>query len=106
MDTVTIRGDNSDYEHVRVARSFWDRWRGLKRQRDDAALLIETSAINSRGMDRAFLAVGLDDGYSVTEVRVVEAGEFAWFAGTKFVLELPVESQPPSVGETLELIDE
>lgn len=106
MDTITLRGNGCDYEHVPVAKSFWERWRGLKSQSDGSSLLIKTNAINSRGMDRPFLAVGLDDGCAVTEVRVIEAGEFAWFAGSRWVLELPVASRPPSVGDVFELCDE
>ena len=86
---------------VTVARTFWQRLRGLK---SFDAVLIKTRSVHGIGMSSPFRAVGLDGQFEVRTVRVVEPGEVALFPNCRHVLELPMTAEPPAPGSKLEVV--
>lgn len=99
---VLITTDWSSGE-VEVARSFYQRWRGLKALAPGSALLLRTRSVHGFGMRHPFLAIGLDRSLRVTISRVVKPGQVAWLSGARLVLEMPAGVEPPLDGATLKL---
>lgn len=87
---------------MEVARSFHQRWRGLKALPPGSALLLRTRSVHGFGMRHPFLAVALDDRLQVITSRVVRPDHIAWFPGARLVLEMSAGTEPPPHGAVLE----
>lgn len=103
MERVWISGGEWSRHPVLRAEGFADRFRGLKGLDPGTSLLLATSSVHSVGLGRPFTAVGLTDGFVVAGSRVVKPNRIARFPGCSYVLELPIDVPPPSVGSTLEV---
>lgn len=70
-----------------------------------SALLLETSSVHAIGLSRPFNAVALNDEHLVIDVREVRPGDLVRFKGCRFVVELPIDVDPPHMGTHLEVTD-
>lgn len=86
-----------------LARSFLDRWRGVKRVVGPFPLLLPTRSVHGVGLDAPILVVPIDAGLKVGDIRILQPGRFLTFPGARYVLEMPLASKPPPLGSTLEL---
>lgn len=105
MKRVRISGEDWSLQSLMVAEGFVERLRGLLPLNASSALLIETSSVHSIGMGRPFRAVALDEALTVVAVAVVEPWRVVSFRGARFIMELPLDVDPPRVGASLELAD-
>lgn len=102
MDQVMLESADWNSGVVPVARTFRERWRGLKRPGVES-LLLETRSVHGFGMRKSFQAIGLTESLRVSDARIVRPSSVAFFAGCRYVLEIPATSTPPSIGTTLEM---
>ncbi len=105
MQRVFLKAGGWELGPVSRARSFTQRWRGLRSRNAGGGLLLRTRSVHGFGMRDPFLAVGLSDDLRVVAARVVSPGGVAYFSGCRWVLELPLEADPPPPGATLEVSD-
>ena len=89
MDQVFLQAGATRYGPISEARTFWQRWRGLKGLPPEASVLIRTSSVHGFAVETPFRAVGLTQRFQVTATQVVEPGRIAKFPGCHYVLELP-----------------
>ena len=66
------------------------------------ALLLGRSSVHAMGITRSFRAVGLGDDYVVMDVKTLRPWTVVRFPGCHYVLELPLDIEPPAVGSRLE----
>lgn len=102
MQKVRLSSVDWSYEPVLRAEGFLDHLRGL-RGAPGRAVLLETSSVHGIGIGGPFHAVALSRDLEVTAARVVRPWRVATFRRTKYVMELPLEIEPPRVGTVLEL---
>ncbi len=103
MDHVVLQGESINFEAVSHARTFRERWRGLKGLPAGSAVLMKTRSVHGFGVKTPFRAVGLTKTFVVVETHVVKPRRVVNFPGCRYVLELPVDLEAPQTGETLEL---
>ncbi|MEE9176820.1 MAG: hypothetical protein V3U46_00145 [Acidimicrobiia bacterium] len=103
MDQVFLQAGATRYGPISDARTFWQRWRGLKSLPAGAAVLIRTSSVHGFAVGAPFRAVGLTQRFQVAATQVVEPGRVAKFPGCRYVLELPLGAEAPEPGVMLEL---
>ncbi len=103
MDQVFLQAGETRYGPVSDARTFWQRWRGLKGLPAGASVLIRTSSVHGFGVGTPFRAVGLTARFQVSATQVVEPGRIAKFLGCRYVLELPLAAEAPEPGVMLEV---
>lgn len=96
---VTLDG----YGDIPVARTFRERWRGLRGSPPDAALLLRARSVHGFGMERPLLVVGLDDTMTVIGAKELAPRRVVTFLRGRWVLELPKGSRPPERGTRLSL---
>ncbi|MGA7272214.1 MAG: hypothetical protein WB239_14175 [Acidimicrobiia bacterium] len=98
---MQARGANGyRLEGVEVTVGFVGRWRGLM-ARHPVPLLIRTRSVHGFWIRRPLTVVGLDREGRVTAVRVLKRGRIVLMAGARWILELPQDLRPPSVGDRL-----
>ena len=103
METVRLTSSCWSCEPVARALGFAEHLRGLKMIGPGQAMLLETSTVHAFGMKYPFRAVGLTEDYVVTRVVIVHPWTAARFHGCRYVLELPLDQEPPPIGEQLEV---
>lgn len=103
MDQVFLQAGATTYGPVNDARTFWQRWRGLKGLPAEASVLIRTRSVHGFGVRTPFRAIGLTSLLQVSATQVVKPGRIARFPGCRYILELPMEVDAPEPGVTLEL---
>ena len=103
MDRVALLGWSSESGSVGYARSFRERWRGLKGMPEGSAILMKTRSVHGFGVKAPFRAVGLTSTFEVVKTREVKPWRVVNFTGCRYVLELPIDVEPPLTGETLEM---
>lgn len=86
--------------HVEVAGTWLQRWRGLM-GRSPRPVLIQTSSVHGFWLREPVWLVGLDDGFIVTEVRLLPRRRLAWLRGSRWIVELPRDAPVPMVGDRL-----
>jgi uncharacterized membrane protein (UPF0127 family) len=59
--------------------------------------------VHAMGIAQAFRAVGLSDDYVVMSIKTLRPWTAARFPGCRYVLELPLDLDPPAVGSRLEV---
>lgn len=85
---------------VRVARRFFERWRGLRRS-SESALVLPGSSVHGFGMKRPLTLVALDRDLTVLRTGRLEPNRVVWMRGARWIVELPDGTTPPSVGTRL-----
>ena len=101
MKVILRASDGWESKLVPYAQSFWQRWRGMRRDSASDGLLIKTNSVHGRGMERSFRAVALSGSFEVLGSQVVDPGQFVRFPRARYVLELPSESPGPAIGARL-----
>lgn len=86
-----------------LARSFLDRWRGIKRVAGPFPLLLRTRSVHGLGLDAPIIVAPIDAGLKVGKIRILQPGRFITFPRARYVLEMPLGSKPPPLGSTLEM---
>jgi hypothetical protein len=102
MDQVFLQVGAMRYGPVSEARTFWQRWRGLKGLPAGASVLIKTNSVHGFGVGNPFQAVGLTARFQVVATQVVKPWRIARFPGCRYVLELPLGAEAPEPGVMLE----
>lgn len=105
MKRVRLSGEGWSHQPVARAEGFADRLWGLHKLEPGSTLLLETSSIHSIGLGRAFRAVALSDEYVVMDVRTVSPWRAMFFRDCRYVMELPLDVEPPPPGTRLEVSD-
>jgi hypothetical protein len=103
MDRVALLGRSSEFGVVGYARSFRERRRGLKGLPEGSAILMKTRSVHGFGVKAPFRAVGLTKTFEVVKIHEVIPWRVVNFPGCRYVLELPMDVEPPLTGETLEM---
>lgn len=103
MKTFRLSSQDWSHEPVMAARGFLEHLRGMKVLEPGDALLLEGSSVHAIGMTRPLRAVGLSDDYVVMDVKTLRPWTAVRFPGSSYVLELPLDLDPPAVGSRLEL---
>jgi len=85
------------------ARGFFEHLLGLRMLRPGDSLLLRRSSVHAIGITRPFRALGLSDDYVVMDVKTVRPWTIVRFPGCRYVLELPLDTDPPAVGSRLEV---
>lgn len=62
-------------------------------------MLFRTSSVHGIGMREPLWAVGLDAEMTVIAVRRLDPGRIVWIRGARWILEMPIDQEPPAVGE-------
>ena len=86
---------------VTLFTGFWERWRGVKTGTE--RVLMQTSSVHGRGLDRSVLVVGLDSAGLVICSRALPPGGFLRVSGAAWMLELPDDHPRPVSGARLDL---
>lgn len=103
MEELRLSADDWDHGPVLEARSFVDRWRGLRGQEPGASMIFGTSTVHAFGLREPFWAVGLTGRGIVSEVKLVRPRRIVMFRNCRYVMELPLGVTPPPVGARLEV---
>jgi len=103
VDRVTLVTEGWASDHVFEARSFLQRWRGLKGLPDGSRLLLAARSVHGFGLRGPHLVAAIGGDMKVSEVRVLEPGRVLSFPRARFILEMPMDGTPPPVGSMLEL---
>ena len=105
METVRLSSEAWSYQPVSKARGFLDRLRGMKMVGPRDAVLLETSSVHAIGIKHPFWAVGMSNDHVVMEVMTVRPWTIVRLPGCRYVVELPLDVEPPSVGTKLDVRD-
>lgn len=103
MDSISLVAEDWTAHDVGRARTFRDRWRGLKRTGRHRALLIPTWSVQGFGLRSPVLTVGISTSMRVTSVRLLRPGRILYFPGARFVVELPPDAEAPRIGSVVEI---
>lgn len=87
-----------------LARSFLDRWLGIRRVAGSKPVLIPTRSVHGFGLEAPLLVAVIDAGMRVGQVRALRPGGVLTFPTARYVLEMPMGSEPPPPGSVLELV--
>ncbi len=87
------------------AVTFFERFRGLRGQPDDARILFETSSIHTIGMSRSIALVMIAADRRVIRVQTLAPNRLVRERGARFILELPEGAEVPNEGAHVEVID-
>lgn len=103
MRRVRLRSEGWTSGPVLQAESFGDRLLGLHRLSPNDSLLMATSSVHGWGMRRPFRAIGLTSDLVVVAQATVRPWRMVWFRGCSYVVEMPLEVEPPPAGAQMEL---
>ena len=103
MDVVRLSTGDWEIDTVFVPRGFFERWRGLRGADSGTAMLIRGRSVHGFGLSQPFVAVGIDKRRSVGRLEVVSPGSISVMALARWILELPVGSALPRVGDVIEV---
>lgn len=103
MESVSLTGDGWTAHGVLRARSFRERWRGVKSIPEDAGLLLQTRSVHGFGMHTPLRVVAVTPRMRVYAVRRLLPRRVMFFLRARFVLELPLEADAPLIGSRLEI---
>ena len=103
MKVVRLTSAQWCYEPVVQAEGFLERLLGLRMLEPGSALLLDRASVHALGMTRSFRAVGLSDDYVVMDVKTLRPWTVIGFRNCRYVLELPVDLDPPPVGSRLKV---
>ena len=101
MEWGTFQTDGWSSPTVRVARTFRERFNGLRPRPSGQGILLPGRSVHGFGMKERLLVVGLDDGARVIGVRILFPRRFAAIPGAHHILELPIEQKAPRQGAVL-----
>ncbi|MBW3667322.1 MAG: hypothetical protein KY394_06985 [Actinobacteria bacterium] len=103
MDQITLVTEGWAAGRVFAARSFLDRWRGVKRLPDGSRLLLAARWVHGFGLRDPLVVAAIDAEMKVAEVRILRRGRLLSFPQARFLLEMPTGATPPPVGSVLEM---
>lgn len=103
MDRVTLVTEGWASGRVFAAGSFLEKWRGVKGLPEGSRLILAARSVHGFGLKGPLLVAAMDDDMRVTDVQVLEPGRVLTFPRARFILEMPIEGDPPPVGAMLEL---
>lgn len=103
MDSVSLAADGWTADCVLRARTFRERWRGVKSIPEDAVLLMKTRSVHGIGLRASLRVVAVSSGMQVYAVRWLHPGRVLFFPKARFILELPPEADTPPIGSRLEI---
>ena len=86
---------------VRVADTFYQRWKGLRPRPAGQGLLMRGRSVHGFGMKEPLFIVGLDAQGRVVGIRILFARRFAFVRGARHLLELPIDAEVPPRGAVL-----
>jgi len=86
---------------IAVARSFSQRWRGLRPRPDAFGLLLKSRSVHSFGMKATLLVIALDAAGVVLATKALPPGRMLTMFDARHILELPGDAQPPPLGAVL-----
>jgi hypothetical protein len=95
MSPTWVSGD------VLVARSFRDRWWGLRRRADHTSLLLPGVSVHGFGMNRPLTVVALDHSWRVITVRRLSRRGLVVVRDAAWMLEQPLHHPVPEPGQYL-----
>lgn len=101
MKRIRLSSGGWSHEPVMRAEGFLEHLRGLRMLDPGSAMLLDRSSVHAVGISQPFRAVGLSDDYVVMDVRIVRPWTAVRFRGCSYVVELPVDVDPPAVGARL-----
>ena len=84
---------------VGLAVSARERWRGIRS--NPGMVLIRTSRVHARGLNRPLLVIGLDGDGVVVDVSSLASGRFLHLQGAAWALEVPIDHERPARGARL-----
>ena len=87
------------------AVTFFERFRGLRGQANDARLLIQTSSIHTIGMTRSIGLVLIGPDRRVIRVQTLAPNRLIRERAARFILELPEGAAVPEEGAQVEVVD-
>ncbi len=102
MDRVELICGNWSVQ-ARVARSFLDRWRGLRPDGSAGPMIIPGASVHGRGMKIELWVMALDRGLVVLSVDRLRPGGLVRTGGAGYMLEL-LEYPAPGVGDRLSIV--
>ncbi|MBN2113328.1 MAG: DUF192 domain-containing protein [Acidimicrobiia bacterium] len=88
---------------VRLARTYRQRWRGLRPRPPGRGMLLAARSVHSMGMAVPLRVVSLDAAGQVRRVGLLPPGRLFVDWGASWIVELPVGHRPPAVGMQLEV---
>lgn len=103
MDRVTLVTEGWTSQPVFAARSFLEKWRGVKALPGGSWLLMPAKSVHGFGLKETLLVAAIDGDMRVSDVRVLDPGRVLFFPRARLVLELPIDETAPPVGSVLEL---
>ena len=83
------------------ADTFRLRRRGLSPRPNGRRMLFEANSVHGFGMREAVWAVGLTRDGEVIEVSRLEPRRLVWLRGAHWILELPIDEEPPRPGQRM-----
>ncbi len=101
MLTVTVPATGWTVQLVAVARTPFERWRGVRN--GPTTLLLRTSRVHGRGLREPLLVIGIDLHGEVLIAERLDPGRFLRARGASWILEVPVGHEPPAPGSHLEI---
>ena len=103
MDRVTLVTEGWASYRVFAARSFLEKWRGVKGLPDGSRLLLATRSVHGFGLKSPLLVAAIGGDMKVSDVQVLEPGRVLFYPRARFILEMPIDGTLPPVGSVLEL---
>jgi uncharacterized membrane protein (UPF0127 family) len=98
-------GDGWSSGTVVVARTFLQRWRGLRPRTEGSGMVFRTRSVHGFGMKEPLLVIGLDAQGRVTQTRILRPRSGLFLTGARHILELPLDREPPPVDAVLTWVD-
>jgi hypothetical protein len=68
-------------------------------------MLFRGSSVHGIGMKEPLWAVGLDAARRVLAVRRLAPYRAVWIRGVDYIIELPIEDEPPAIGDSFDWSD-
>ncbi|HEY5889824.1 MAG TPA: hypothetical protein VIW94_03865 [Acidimicrobiia bacterium] len=104
MQSVRLVGENWAGAPAQIATSPIDYWRGIKGVAGGSALILRRRAVHTMGLTTPLRGVGLDASGTVMMVKTMWPNRFFYFPSAVYLVEFPVELQPPRPGTRIAMI--
>lgn len=90
-------------DDIEFADTFRRRWLGLRPRARGRRMVFPGRSVHGFGMRESLWAVGLDHEGRVVDVERLDPWRIVVMPSATRILELPVDDEPPSQGEILQL---
>ncbi len=105
MDTVEIVAGEWRSGPVLVARSFMERWQGLRTHPAGRAMVLRTRSVTTMGMQRPIVWMALDRSKTIIGAGVARPGRIVFIRGAEHIVEFAVGRDLPPVGTSVSIVD-